>query len=52
MYWRASFNGGDQFVWKVRILNRRDCCGDRLKGVQVFIGNQMCGQITENTRNG
>jgi len=38
MWWKCSFNGGDQWVWKVRVLNRKDCCGGRLKGTKVTIG--------------
>jgi hypothetical protein len=33
-------------------LNRRDCCGQRLKGVKVSVGGTECGTINENTRNG
>jgi hypothetical protein len=37
-FWKASFKGGEQWVWKVRIQNRIDCCGGRLKGVKISIG--------------
>lgn len=42
-WWKASFVGGEQWVWKVRIQNRVDCCGGRLKGTKVMIGGQQCG---------
>lgn len=42
-WWKASFKGGEQWVWKVRIQNRVDCCGGRLRGVKVTIGGQVCG---------
>jgi hypothetical protein len=42
-YWKASFKGGEQWVWKVRVQNRVDCCGARLKGVKISIGGQLCG---------
>jgi len=51
-WWKCSFNGGNQWVWKVRVLNRRDCCGGRLKGTKISIGGQECGTINDNTRNG
>jgi hypothetical protein len=44
-WWKAEFKGGEQYVWKVRIENRYDCCGARLQGVKVSIGGQVCGQI-------
>jgi hypothetical protein len=44
-WWKCAFNGGAQWVWKVRVLNRRDCCGARLAGVQISIGGQECGKI-------
>jgi hypothetical protein len=51
-WWKASFQGGDQWVWKVRVLNRRDCCGQRLKGVKISVGGTECGTINQNTKNG
>jgi hypothetical protein len=43
MWWKASFDGGAQWVWKVYVKNRKDCCGGRLSGVKVTIGGQDCG---------
>jgi hypothetical protein len=51
-WWRASFKGGSQWVWKVRIQNRVDCCGGRLRGIKVMIGNQLCGKIVQPTQKG
>jgi len=33
----------------VRILNRFNCCGDRLGGTSVSIGDQHCGKVPEKT---
>jgi hypothetical protein len=43
--WKASFKGGEQYVWKVRVRNRVNCCGDRLRGTKISIGGEVCGQI-------
>jgi hypothetical protein len=51
-WWKASFKGGEQWVWKVRVQNRVDCCGGRLRGVKISIGGQLCGQINQPTQNG
>jgi hypothetical protein len=44
----------NQGYWidRVRILNRRDCCGGRLAGTKVMVDNQLCGQVPGGTRNG
>lgn len=44
-WWKANFTGGSRIVKKVVITNRRDCCGDRLKNTQVFIGKNWCGNL-------
>ena len=51
MFWKVGFKG-DFSVDRVRILNRRDCCGNRLAGTKVFIGNTYCGVIQQGTQNG
>jgi hypothetical protein len=51
MWWKASF-GGNYWIDRVRILNRRDCCGDRLAKTSVLIGNTVCGQVEQGTQNG
>jgi hypothetical protein len=43
-WWEVKFNQG-YFIDRVRILNRRDCCGGRLAGTKVFVGRQECGQV-------
>jgi len=45
-WWKASF-GGAYTVTKVQILNRGDCCGGRLSGAKVFIGDTLCGTILD-----
>jgi len=32
-------------ITKVQILNRGDCCGGRLKGTKIFIGDNLCGKL-------
>jgi len=51
MWWRAQF-GREYWVDRVRIRNRRDCCGARLAGTEVFIGGESCGKVEAGTRNG
>jgi len=44
-WWRVDLL--DSFtVHRVSIKNREDCCGDRINGVQVFVGDDLCGAIT------
>jgi hypothetical protein len=53
MFWKCGFQGKQNaWVWKVRVLNRKDCCGDRLSGTKVSIGGQECGTISGTTKNG
>lgn len=51
MYWKSEF-GRDYWIDRVRIRNRRDCCGDRLANTAVFIGDKECGKIETGTANG
>jgi hypothetical protein len=51
-WWLASFADGPREVTEVRITNRADCCGDRLKDTKVYIGNHYCGQLPSVTANG
>jgi hypothetical protein len=49
-WWRANFTGGLRTVKKVMITNRQDCCGERLKNTEVYIGRsgtkpQLCGTL-------
>ena len=45
-WWQSSFEQRET-ITKVSILNRADCCGGRLKGAKVFIGNELCGTIND-----
>jgi hypothetical protein len=51
MWWSAEFQN-PEWIWQVRIMNRRDCCGDRLGGVSVMIDNDECGRVPMGTKNG
>ena len=44
-WWQAEF-GAVVKVAKVKILNRGDCCGRRLDGTRVYVGQQLCGEIS------
>jgi len=44
-WWKAEF-GMTTTITTVEILNRGDCCGKRLEGAKVFIGNDICGTIS------
>lgn len=37
-WWRYNF-GIDLVVTKVKVLNRNDCCGERLLGAKIFVGD-------------
>jgi hypothetical protein len=50
-WWRASF-GQNYWIDRVRIRNRRDCCGQRLAGTEVRIGGEVCGKVEAGTSNG
>ena len=47
-WWYADFDTTRE-VTEVRILNRRDCCGERLRGSTVHIGNTLCGTLPDTT---
>lgn len=51
-WWSAQFKNGKKEITEVKITNRLDCCGDRLKGAKVYIDDTLCGEITQNTTNG
>ena len=34
---------------RIRLKNRIDCCGERLAKTDIFVGDQLCGQIQDNT---
>jgi len=50
-WWEVGFDN-EYYIGKVRILNRRDCCGGRLAGTKVMVGNQLCGTVQGGTKNG
>jgi poly(beta-D-mannuronate) lyase len=50
-WWEVKFND-EYLIGKVKILNRRDCCGGRLARTKVFVDNQVCGEVQNGTRNG
>jgi len=50
-WWEVGF-GQDYWVDRVRVLNRKNCCGGRLAKTEVFIGDQKCGQVEPGTKNG
>jgi len=50
-WWEVAFNQG-YLVDRVKVLNRRDCCGGRLNGTKVMIDDQECGKIPNGCRNG
>jgi hypothetical protein len=46
-YWKGIFANGAHTIMQVRIKNRGDCCGERLSGTNIFIGNTLCGRIPD-----
>jgi hypothetical protein len=46
-FWKGLFVGGTHTITQVRVKNRGDCCGERLSGVNVLIGSQLCGRIPD-----
>ena len=44
-WWKAKF-GATYTVTKVKILNRGDCCGKRLNDAKIFIGDNLCGTLS------
>jgi len=43
-WWKAQF-GSYLTITKVKILNRGDCCGKRLNGAKIFVGDELFGTI-------
>eukprot|EP00300_Choanocystis_sp_HF-7_P006830 c14932_g1_i1.p1 GENE.c14932_g1_i1~~c14932_g1_i1.p1 ORF type:complete len:964 (+),score=88.19 c14932_g1_i1:107-2893(+) len=58
-WWRLDF-GTTRPVGKVKVLNRADCCWDRLRGFEVYVGdekndwrsNKLCGTRNHNVGSG
>lgn len=49
-WWYAQFADGNRQVTEVKITNRQDCCGDRLKGTKVYVGRYLCGVLPALTK--
>ena len=47
-FWEADFVGGPHKVVTVQLLNRWNCCWERLSGVKVYIDDKLCGQVKDN----
>ena len=47
-WWKLSL-GQEMSIDRVEVWNRADCCGNRLRGVQVKVGSQLCGSLTAST---
>ena len=45
-WWKVNFQDDKILVTKVSILNRNDCCEDRLNGVKVFVGDELFGTVS------
>jgi len=52
MFWRGMFKNGAHVITQVRVRNRGDCCGQRLSGALIKIGDEVCGSIPEKTQQG
>jgi hypothetical protein len=39
-------------VTEVKILNRKDCCGDRLASSRIEVDGKLCGTLPSKTENG
>jgi hypothetical protein len=51
-WWKAEFTDGTKSVTEVRVTNRQDCCGNRLKLATVWVGDVQCGTLPDSTANG
>ena len=50
-YWIAKFPSSSH-ITKVKILNRKDACGDRLANTKVYVGGKYFGTLPEETKSG
>jgi len=50
-WWEVKFTR-DYMVDRVKMLNRKDCCGDRLGGTKVYVDDKYCGAVPNGTKNG
>jgi hypothetical protein len=44
-WWQVNI-GGNHVVTKIEILNRADCCGNRINNAKVYVGETLCGIIS------
>jgi len=51
-YWTAHFKKGKQYVGKIRIKNRGDGAGERLRLARVEVDGKKCGALPGATSNG
>jgi hypothetical protein len=51
-YWTAHFKKGKQYVGKIRIKNRPDSAGERLRKARVEVDGKTCGSLPNATSNG
>jgi hypothetical protein len=51
MWWSVRFRGTYN-INRIRIRNRRDCCGGRLAGTRVLVDGKECGRMPGRTQNG
>lgn len=49
-WWYAQFKDGNKEVTEVKVTNRQDCCGDRLKDTKVYVGRYYCGKLPSSTK--
>jgi len=43
-WWQVDW-GHSAYIDIVVIYNRMDCCQERINGVEVFVGDQLCGEV-------
>jgi len=51
-WWEGSWGNQYFLVTEVKILNRKDCCGDRLASSKVEVDGELCGTLPASTQNG
>jgi len=44
-WWISHFKKGSIQVSRIKILNRGDCCGNRLRGAKIYVGHKVCDTI-------
>ena len=51
-YWQAEFENGSSRIYEVRILNRKDGCGERLTQAKIEIDGKYFGSLPQHTATG